>query len=191
MFNLGDVVRLKRGWTPMVVVRLNKDGTITAKYANHDNWPVTEADYNCSAHRAYSSSNTYTRPHSGFVAWDGDPISKVHFIMPNRYKSLKQPHISGTFLNTSSKGDIIIETDRGDIIVLEPQDAARDIPHTIQVKSAHSNYRCHYTIAPGLVEVGDTLVSKSGNFYNVIAVNTEHVSPKGAFKGHRVVKEEL
>lgn len=192
MFNIGDVVRLKRGWTPMVVIRLNDDGTLTAKYANNAwNW-VTKEDYDCSPHRAYSSSNTYTRKHSGFAAWEGEPISKKNFIMTNRYKSTKQPHISGVFLNTSSAGAIIIETDRGDIVVLDAQDAARDIPFTFEVKATHNNYRCHYTLPQGThVNVGDVLVSDSGNFYVVTELNTERYNPKGVFKGHRVLKESL
>lgn len=192
MFNLGDVVRLNRGWTPMVVISIHADGTLTAKYANNTWNRVKAEDYNSSAHRSYSTSNTYTRKQSGFTAWTGAPISKENYIMTNRYKSLKRPHISGTFLNTSSTGQIVIETNGGDIVVLDPNDAARDIPFTIQVQSANSSYRCHYTLPQGAsVSVNDLLMSNSGNLYVVKALNTEQMSPKGEFKGSRVIKQAL
>ena len=192
MFHIGQVVRLNRGWTPMVVIRLNADGTLTAKYANNSWNPVRKEDYDCSPHRSYSSSNTYTRKVSGFTAWTGAPISKDNYIMTNRYKSRSMPDVSGSFLNTTSRGDIVIEDDKGGIHVLSPSDAARDVPFTFEVKAAHNNYRCHYTLPKGAsVNIGDTLVSKSGNFYNVIALDTEHHNPKGEFKGQRVIKQEL
>lgn len=188
MFKLGDVVRLNRGWTPMIVIRLYDDGTLRAKYANNTWVLVTKEDYEDD----FSSCSTYTRKHSGFTAWDGAPISKEHFIMPNRYKSLKQPHISGVFMNTSSSGQIIIETDRGDIVVLDAQDAARDIPYTFEAKATNNGYTCHYTLPAGAsVAIGDMLISASGNTYLVRKVNTEHMNPKAQFNGHRVVKEEL
>lgn len=194
MFKLGDVVRLSRGWTPMIVIRLNYDGTLTAKYANNSWNRVTKKDYACPRHPAYSSSNTYTRKHSGFKPWEGETISSENYIMPNRYKSRTQPHISGVFLNTSSTGQIIIETDNQQIIVLEAQDAVRDIPFTFEAKATNQggNYTCHYTLPAGAsVEVGDLLISSTGNTYVVRKVNTERIAPKGMFKGHRVVKEEL
>lgn len=189
MFNIGDVVRLNRGWTPMIVLNVEADGEVWAVYASRNQfYPIEPWHYDEWRH-AYS----YHRPTDGFTHWDGDPINlNWNYIMPNRYKSLKQPHISGTFLNTSSSGQIIIETDRGDIVVLDAQDAARDIPYTFQAKATNNSYTCHYTLPDGAsVQKGDLLISESGNTYVVKAVNTENINPKGVFKGHRVVKEAL
>ncbi len=189
MFPLGSVVRLRRGWTPLVVIKHGTNGVIYAKYANHDCYPVTVEDYDTSS---YSSMSTQRRHFNEFVPWDGDPISKVHFLMPNRYKSISRPHICGTYMNTSSNGHIIIECDNGKIEVLAPNDAARDIPFTFQAKSMNSPYKCHYTVAPGVrVAEGDLLLSATGNLYTVIAVNTEQCNPKGQFKGKRVVLMDL
>jgi len=189
MFHIGQVVRLNRGWTPMIVIGIESTGRIIAKYANNEYYPVTQQDFE----NPYTACSTQKRHHSGFTAWDGKPINmKVHATMTNRFKSRSMPDVAGSFLNTTSRGDIVIEDDKGGIHVLSPNDAARDIPFTFEVKAAHNNYRCHYTLPDGAsVDIGDTLVSKSGNFYNVIAVDTEHSNPKGKFKGHRVVKQEL
>lgn len=189
MFNIGDVVRLNRGWTPMIILHIEPCGEIWAVYASRNHfYPIKPWHYEDWRH-----SYSYHRPKNGFTLWDGDPINyDWNYIMPNRYKSLTQPHISGVFLNTSSSGQIIIETDHGEIIVLGAQDAARDIPYTFQVKATNNSYTCHYTLPDGAsVSQDDLLISKSGNIYVVKAVNTEHMSPKGQFKGHRVIKEEL
>ena len=191
MFQLGDVVRLNRGWSPMIVIRIHNNGEITAKYATHDCYPVTPEDY--LKNRWSSSSSTYTRFQSGFTAWDGAPISKVHYRMTNRYKSKSMPDVSGRFLNTTYNGAIVLEHDDGSIHVLAASDAMLDIPFTFQVKAAHNNYRCDYTLPQGSsnVVIGDVLVSKRGNLYTVIAVDTKNVNPKAEFNGHRVVKEEI
>lgn len=183
MFPLGTVVRLRRGWTPLVVIDHLTGNQIRAKYANHDCYPVTARDYE----EPCCAMSTQRRHYSEFVPWDGDPISKVHFLMPNRYKSRSMPDVSGVFLNTTSRGDIVIEDNQGGIHVLAPLDAQRDIPFTFEAKSMNSSYRCHYTLAPGArVSEGDMLVSSSNNLYIVTAVNTEKVNPKGQFNGKRV-----
>lgn len=188
MFPLGTVVRLRRGWTPLVVIDHLTGDQIRAKYANHDHYPVTAKDYE----EPCCAMSTQRRHFSEFVPWDGEPISKVHFLMPNRYKSRSMPDVYGTFLNTTSRGDIVIEDDQGGIHVLSPSDAARDIPFTFEAKSVNSSYRCDYTLPKGVsVDVGDLLLSSTNNLYVVTKLDTERTNNKGEFKGHRILKESL
>lgn len=189
MFQVGQTVRLKRGWTPMIVIHIEDSGRIIAKYANSTRYPVTKKDYQ----EPYFACSTQKRQSDEFVVWDGKPINKkVQTIMPNRFKSKSMADVSGTLLNTTSRGDIVIEDDNGGVHVLSPSDAVRDIPFTVEVKSINSSYRCHYILSKDAdVVVGDTLVSKSGNYYTVVRVNSECATPKGEFKGHRLVKHDL
>ena len=191
MFQVGDAVRLIRGWRRMVVIGFDSVGHVIAKYDHDRLWDYSRV-HNSDFSYPLASTRTQIRSAPNFVKWDGDPVKKVFYTVSNRYKSIKQPHISGEFLNTSSSGAIIIEQDNGSIVVLDAQDAARDIPFTFQAKSTNNSYSCHYTLPAGAsVEVGDLLVSQSGNTYFVRAVDTQWPNPKGPFKGHRLVKESL
>lgn len=44
MHKVGDVVRLNRGWTPMVVIGFEEHRMI-AKYASNPYYPVTQEDF--------------------------------------------------------------------------------------------------------------------------------------------------
>lgn len=193
MFKLGDVVRLSRGWTPMIVIALHKNGTLTAKYANNCWDRVKRSDYNCKANRSYSVTNSYTRAHSGFVPWTGAPISKENFIMPTRYKSKNQPHIAGEFLNNTRNGDVVIETDHNGIIILKADEAVLDIPTTFKVQSCNNrNYTAHYILPKGVTFTGgELLISDSGNIYVVTKLDTEAVNNKGVFCGKQIQTMDL
>lgn len=190
MLKRGDVVRLNRGWTPMIVLYVDPDGEVWAVYASRSpDYHITEEHYYF--WNIYAQTN---RPMSGFTLWDGAPINlEWNYIMTNRYKSIKKPHVSGVFLNTSSQGKIIIETDIGDIVVLDPEDATRDIPTTFRVKGMGSNYYTANYILPDGVDIaeGDMLISETNNVYVVTEMNTEALNNKGLFKGSRVVKSPL
>lgn len=189
MFCVGQVVRLVRGWTPMIVIFVNpKSNFVIAKYANNPNYPVSKDDLK----NPHTACGTQKRHFDEFTLWDGDPIDmKVYYPMTYRYKS-KASGISGTLLNRSSKGDFIIEDDAGHVFVIQPDDAVRDIPFTFAVRSSNSNYTCNYTLPDkSVVNVGDVLVSESGNFYIVTKLDTQCPNPKGQFKGYRVLKELL
>ena len=191
MFPLGTVVRLRRGWTPLVVIDHLPRNVIRAKYANNDDYPVTAKDYE----NLYPGGLTQLRHFSEFVPWDGEPISKVHFIMPNLYKSRSMPNVSGILLNTTSRGDIVIEDDKGKIHVLSPSDVicdTPDTPFTFEVKLLNVSHYLHYTLPKGTsVSVGDLLLSNKNHLYIVTKLDTKQTNNKGEFKGHRITKEPL
>jgi hypothetical protein len=63
---VGDIVRLAKGWTPMTVIGITPDNEVIAQYG-------TCPDREDLRHPEYAQS-TYTRPHYGFVQWDGAPV---------------------------------------------------------------------------------------------------------------------
>lgn len=191
MYQLGDIVRLDRGWTPLVVLHVSTTGQVRAKYAKNPDFPVLREHYI----NPYCAQNCQTRHFSDFVPWDGRPISEKHYIMPrtNNYIS-NNGQIFGTHIGTKSNGVMLIEDKSGNVHHFHPTAVRPGIPFTFMVRSvSHPSYSCHYTLGKNhtSVSVNDLLLSKSGNLYRVININTEHLDPKGEFKGTRLVQKDL
>ena len=190
-FKVGDLVRLIRGWTPMVIIQI-KDGQILAKYANNSYHPVTQEDFRNPCY--CGTTSTYRRPLKGFVHWDGTPFpeNKRVYPMARRYRTLIGTPQVGTYLNTTSSGTFVLEMDSGAIGTYNPQQLEEDIPETFRVKATANNYSCHYEAPFGSsIQVGDVLVSDSSNVYVVLEVGTKSRNPKGTFKGRRIQTSAL
>lgn len=189
MHKVGDVVRLNRGWTPMIVLHIQDDGELWAVYASrHQYYPITREHYADWRH-AYS----YHRPCSGFTAWDGEPINTDwNYLMPRRYRTIKGPAAVGTYLNTTTAGHYALELDNGEVMAFKPEHLEEDIPDTFRVKSTSNNYSCHYEVPRGVnLNPGDVLISESNNVYVVLETDTKNRNPKGVFKGRRLLTESL
>lgn len=134
---------------------------------------------------------------SDFTRWDGHPkartLNEDTTNIMTQYCASHDKTIRGTFQGRTSDGKLILETASGHIITMHPNVAEEVIPFTFEAKSANSSYRCHYTLSNprSMVNVDDVLMSKSGNIYTVTAVDTKSRSPKGEFKGSRLVREEI
>ena len=118
--------------------------------------------------------------------------------MPTRYTSLSMPNVHGKLLDTTSRGDIVIEDDEGRVHVLSPSDAIpsdaiSDTSFTFEVESLNLSYRRNYILPEGVsINVGDILLpSDNSNLYVVTKLNTQQAINKGEFKGHRILKESL
>lgn len=186
MFKIGQTVRLNRGHTPMLVLDI-QNRVVFAKYSNSHSFPVTQWDY-----ENPRASASYVRHETGFTAWDGAPISKEHYTMPTRYRTLTGPYMSGTYLNTTTQGDMVLEMDNGTVHAFKPHLLEEDLPNTFRVKSMVNNYSCHYEYPDqGTVQLGDILLSNSNNIYVVTEMDTKNRNPKAVFKGRRLVTELL
>lgn len=189
MHKIGDVVRLNRGWTPMIVLHIDDDEELWAVYARRDFYnPITRWHYT-----NYRDAYSYHRHSSGFTAWDGAPINtEWNYIMPTRYRTLTTPSKIGTYLTTTSNGFIVLEFSDGSVGTFHKTNLVEDIPETFSVKSLMSSYTCHYEYPHGaLINESDILISESGNMYVVTKTATKYRNPKGIFKGSRLVKESL
>ena len=188
-YQLGDVVRLIRGWTPMIVIGIHTD-QMTAKYANNPWSLVTEWNYQ----NPHQSDSCYTRSFSGFTRWDGCPskIVEGHYFMPRTYRVKATPTDVGILQGTTSTGEMILEI-KGTIQTFQPHELVEDIPRTMKVKAANNNhYSAHYRIPEDSdIERGEFLMSESGNLYVVTDENSSSRSPKGEFKGRRLVTSAL
>lgn len=187
MFKIGDIVRLARGWTPMVVLGFDNHNRICAAYCNKTYYPITQEHYDFCITYA-----DYIRSPNGFAHWDGKPLSyKVYKPMPLRYRIINTP-MSGTYLTTTSNGKHVLELENGAVDAFDPSEIEEDLPNTFKVSSIKNSYSCHYELPYGVtMNLHDVLVSKSGNMYIVTEVNSKNRNPKGVFKGQRLVKQEL
>lgn len=193
MHRIGDIVRLNRGWTPMCVIGISRDGDVIARYCKYS-YSITEYCYKKPQH-CYNKK----REQDEFTKWDGNPLNfKVLKPMSLRYKTIftnGTDNFSGVKRGETASGLFIIESDSGPgemVYPVHPDFLVEDIPYTFSVKSTANSHRCHYTLPHGAnVNLGDFLGSKSGNTYVVTALDTKNRNPKGQFKGHRLVKEEL
>lgn len=210
---VGDRVRLKKGWTPMIVAKSHR-GFVTAVY---------EDSYSSTGFNAgvISGSKMKIRPPSEFAPWRGVPKhapnyhssqNKDKFEMRNDNKttlyqtvhkgpslpSEKEPHAAryGTFLAKSSDGKIVLEM-KGDgkVESFDPSDIEKVMPYSFKAKvvgrDSHNPHTCHYSCTKGEVEVGDFLMSATGNMYLVIEIDTKVEDVKKAFKGAKLVGEKI
>ena len=189
MHKIGDIVRLNRGWTPMIVLHIDNGGELWAVYARRDDYShITRWHY-----QNYRDAYSYHRHHTGFSKWDGKPINTDwNYIMPRRYRTIKGPAAAGIYMNTTTAGDMVLELDSGDVQVFKPHHLEEDLPDTFRVKATANNYSCHYEVPRGSeIRFHDTLISDSGNVYLVMELDTKNRNPKGVFKGRRLLTEQL
>lgn len=193
MHNIGDEVRLRRGWTRMVVIGFTSSGVLIAKYDAESYSEMNRVHDSDFANPQYASGTKKRYPNE-FVKWDGAPATKVYYTMSKSYyiTSGLCRGLTGTLLNTTSDGALALELSNGDVRAFAIHNLKEIVPFTFRVKSIANNYRCTYEAPAGTtINVGDLLVSNSGNVYCVLETNTKERTSKGTFAGRRLVQEEL
>ena len=174
---VGDIVRLAKGWTPMTVIGLTPDNEVIAQYG-------TNPDHKDLRHPERALS-TYIRPHDGFVQWDGAPVKGP--TMSKRYQLIGSSMI-GKFMQLTTQGLMAIEFDDGTVGAFEQHQLVEVVPKTFAVKIVGAGgYKTH-CIQPQGVEVkkGELLLSNSGNLYTVTEIDTRSKSAY-VFEGQRVI----
>lgn len=178
---VGDIVRLAKGWTPMTVIGLTPDNEVIAQYGTN---PFPEDLKN----PEYAHS-TYTRPHYGFVRWDGAPVKGP--TMTKRYQVVGSSMI-GTFMKLTTQGLFALEFDDGTVGAFDKASLFEVIPKTFAVKAVGgNNYKTHYLLPEGAeVKKNDMLLSNSGNLYVVTDTDTQNSNAR-MFEGQRVLLGQL
>jgi hypothetical protein len=178
---IGNIVRLAKGWTPMTVIGLTLDNEVIAQYGtNPDRKDLRHPE------RALS---TYTRPHHGFVQWDGKLMKDP--AMKKRYQVIGSPMI-GSFMQLTSQGMIALEFDDGTISAFPKKELVEVVPKTFAVKAiGGNNYKTQYIHPEGVeIKKGELLLSNFGNLYTVTEINTCSQTAR-VFEGQRVVLATL
>ena len=216
-FLVGDIVKLKSGWTPMQVIQVDKNGVIKAKYCHKDQlthedfcYPWGVSRYSCKVkHESHFEFYEYDlNVKTIFPDWDYYKLamqirklkmSDNNASVPNTeafyyWREDSQDRV-GKWIGTTSIGHMVLEYQNypGAIAVVKPSLVKR-YERAIFVQSLKSAYTCNYTIpADSKIQVGDLLLSESGNHYVVKGVDVQDLNPniKGPFKGHKLVTQDL
>lgn len=182
--SVGDFVRLRNGWTKMVIIDINNFGVAIAKYT-HRSEP-TASDFK----HPMSVPGTKRRRLSEFVLW-----KEKENIMKKRYRVKGITAFKGEVaqeIGMTSKGDIVVEfSGLSGFGCFHPSELEEVIPYTFSVKSLVGNHRCHYEFERPCFSTGDVIQSNSGNIYVVTGVDTRSGRPKKVFEGYKLKKEKI
>ena len=201
-FEIGDTVRLKRGWTEMTVRAVDyfksrdkitkqvvEGWFIRAQYRKSERWHDTRED-----------GWEHWRLASHHVMWDGDPREgedemsteeESNKVQVGDLFQVKGEDTFGTYMATNSKGQYVLEIKGGD-----GKPAAYDIdkveevvPYTILVRkiTSDSNTRAviHWQVPVGAVEKGDMLYNSDGTRFVVKDVDTKSKKTQSPPRGLR------
>lgn len=181
MFNIGQSVRLNKGWTEMIVIAVDNRGVITAKY--HE---ASEEDFN----NPWQALSTQKRHQSGFTAWDGDtslkPGQKTG--MGRRYRTKTKSPMEGVYLNKTTSGHMVLEMDDGNIQAFKPNKLVEVLPVVVSVRqvTALNNYVKYFRLTKEQenlsIKPGSLLVSDDDELYVVRAIH-----PKFNLTGHEKI----
>lgn len=101
-FKIGDSVRLKKGWTEMIVIRIDHSGRIKAKYHK-----ASKKDFE----NPNLATSCKTRHESQFDSWTDVKLEDEPVNNSKKYTTKGRNPRTGTYLNTTTGGDIVLEMD--------------------------------------------------------------------------------
>jgi hypothetical protein len=188
LYRQGDLVRLIRGWTPMVVIGTT-DELVYASYFNYSETKlpcsITEFHY-----KDFKNAYSYKRPQSGFVFWDGKtPNMKVPLPMSQQFQrfTVNLTGETGTRVGTDVDGDLVLRMDKGFFESYSPKDLTIIQPTIFRAKAVAGAYSCYYFASDAYTPAKDDMIlSKTGNLFLVTDPDVGHVNNstvKGTFSG--------
>lgn len=191
-FEVGDLVRLKHGWTALRVVAC-RGAWLTATYspAVYREWDKGNLDF----------ASVVEREPQAFVPWDPNdetirppkgrgPINHHGEAEPmtQRLYTWKGP-AGGTHygykLAANSAGQWIMETKGGDgqPVAVAPALVEAVTPYTVLCRGDASDRSRHWITTPGAVEVGDRILTDAGSILVVREINTKNLNAREVLAG--------
>lgn len=185
---LGDIVRLNVGWTPMTVIGFTPADEVIAQYGTCP----TEEDVR---NPEYARS-TYTRPHHRFTQWDG---KNQYTKFPKGIKMARQFYVLGSaamigsFMQTSTLGHFVLEFPDGLVAAYNPHELEEVTPKTFMVKGITIGGKYSFLNPQGVeFQKNEILLSDNGDMYIIIDVDTKNMSNSlRVFSGSRVQTTRL
>lgn len=206
-FHRGDLVRLKYGHTRMIVIGA-RSGLVKAVYTGYNLGPIERYA------TEWGVENTDFRNARDFMPWDGgnshttpkrtkrwhkqnnqtlEGENTMAQTNPTKFEvKVGMPEYSGKvgeYLMDTSKGDVVLQFDDGQVRNFNTGDVVRVTPHVFRAQALKSSYTCYYDDPNDLARCDELIVSESGNLYKVIWVGESDVRTKGEFYGSRLVTQ--
>ena len=168
-FQVGDIVRLRRGQKRMEVAEVSRNGRyIRASYRIGS----VETDL-------YMKP---MRPAADYVHFE----EKEPEVAQKLYATLEENPRYGTFLTHNSEGQLVLEMkgEGGKVEAFAKGSVEEVVPYTFEVRGVmNGGSKSTYTCKEGEVKVGDVLISDAGNLYVVARIDTKCTNPKKQFRG--------
>jgi hypothetical protein len=200
----GDFVRLKYGYTRMVVLG-NRSGFLKAVYTSPTLRPIETYD-------KYGTLADF-RPEGDYVPWDGGTASTMPQRTKRWYKQNNPQQLTeknemsksykvkmtsrlreyagliGQHLIDTQLGDVVLQFGDGQVRNFSTLDVTRVIPHVFRAQALKNSYTCYYDDPSQLASCDDLVVSDSGNLYRIIWVGQYDGYTKGEFQGSRLITQ--
>jgi uncharacterized protein YodC (DUF2158 family) len=197
-FQPGDIVRLQSGEMPMIVTRVNPEGTkafvvylksSSAEMAMHC-WHRRSADRLI----PYSSLASVPEKHHDRInidsieralgsaianrvqAWlnDNDQPQPEETAMTKLYQTKEETPRFGTLLATNSAGHLVLEMKGSGAVETFPKSAVEVVhPYTVDIRFPGSSQTYSYLARKGEVEVGDVILVDAERIAKVVKINTK------------------
>lgn len=205
-FAVGDLVRLKRGWTMMQVIWVSPCmNRIRAKYANNSYYPVTSFDFET----PFAACSCQTRANAEFVYWD-KPICNASYYNREYYQKSGEPKMKqfmlkrvpsarpttdviGTQVGTTKDGRIILEFQDGYVEIHQSDNIREFKQRALKLRAANNGRDYNFLISEDAqLSEDDLVVSEEGSIYTVVDANfVYHRTPSTWFKGKRLVTQDF
>lgn len=185
LFEVNDIVRLVRGWTPMTISNIDSRGFVTAYYGIHTFDPRGK-------HFPFISTAYYTRPRSEFAWWDGELVPGRNLPMARRFTVNNRSNMDvGILTGFTSTGFFILEFANNQVEVFTEGEITEIRPFSFNVRYMGGSTACFGFNDPNKrVNLNDILVSDAGDFCIVTKIDVGAKAPKN-FNGRKLLTSEI
>ena len=192
--NPGDLVRLKSGKKPILVIEVKQgycktnEKKCTILYGTYR----IHEDIKGRDRLEYTQAGFYTtraRYIEDFVLYDG-PEQMSQKLFQTNEKEIRY----GTMLGHNSNNDIVLEMrgENGKVEAFKKGDVTEVIPHTVGIKHSAQTQEIHIAVKKDAVQKGDMLVGmSSGNVFLVTSIDSRNRSPSKGEKYRLITTTEL
>lgn len=184
-FQVNDIVRLVRGWTPMTISSISESGFVTAYYGIQTFEP--EGEY-------YPNVPTthYTRKADQFVWWDGEYIPGRNKPMPRRFTVNSRSSMDvGYLTGYTSMGLLILEFANNQVEVFAESEVTEIKPFSFNVRFQNGSTATYMFEDPTKrVALDDVLITQNGDICVVTKIDTAANRPKN-FIGRKLITSDI
>lgn len=151
-FEIGDIVRLRTGYSPQMVVDIPDPQRLTTRYLSDR-----------------TGQYTRTRPFHRYIHME-NPVKL--------YRVIDKPDTFGTLLARDSQGNLVLELKGSSGVITKRPDEVEEVrPYTVLVHVLNNSSSSHLEVEKGSVELHDLLfMPEAATFGVVVKLDTKHSS---------------
>lgn len=189
-FKVGDLVRLKNGWTAMKVAAVS-NGYVAACYGPES------YDQFLSGHAPPGQE----RHHTEFVPWGTKGPKIINMKIMNRFKENERMSRKlytwqnaegttcyGTRLAVNSRGEWVMDPKGGgQPIAIEAERVAPVVPYSVKARDYRTGSVAHYRVSPQAgLQIGHMVLQANGQLLTILETDTRSEKTSGPLRGIRI-----